>query len=69
MEHPGDIALIGNPECSEGTTIQQQLSDLKQELHLVSEDKWRNIPEVISHARIRNQRNARLENFTYDKDD
>ena len=43
--------------------IQQQFSDLKRELNLVSEDDWKNIPEV-GDARNRKQRNARLEKFT-----
>ena len=54
--------------CQECPKIQQQFSDLKEELHLVSEEEWRNIPEAIPHARNRNKRNARLER-TYDNDE
>ncbi|XP_001951091.1 pre-mRNA-processing factor 6 [Acyrthosiphon pisum] len=43
--------------------IQQQFSDLKRGLTMVSEDEWRNIPEV-GDARNRKQRNPRAEKFT-----
>lgn len=43
--------------------IQQQFSDLKRGLVLLSEDEWKNIPEV-GDARNRKQRNPRSEKFT-----
>nr|SVE74961.1 EOG090X017X [Daphnia dolichocephala] len=44
--------------------IQQQFSDLKRELSVVSEDEWKNIPEV-GDARNRKQRlHGRREKFT-----
>lgn len=43
--------------------IQQQFSDLKRDLASVSEDEWKNIPEV-GDARNRKQRNPRAEKFT-----
>ncbi|CAF4810724.1 unnamed protein product [Pieris macdunnoughi] len=43
--------------------IQQQFSDLKRELKMVSEDEWSAIPEV-GDARNRKQRNPRAEKFT-----
>nr|XP_032518836.1 pre-mRNA-processing factor 6 [Danaus plexippus plexippus] len=43
--------------------IQQQFSDLKRELKMVSEDEWAAIPEV-GDARNRKQRNPRAEKFT-----
>ncbi|CAD6208449.1 GSCOCG00003461001-RA-CDS [Cotesia congregata] len=43
--------------------IQQQFSDLKRELINVSEDEWKNVPEV-GDARNRKQRNPRAEKFT-----
>lgn len=43
--------------------IQQQFSDLKRDLITVSEDEWRNVPEV-GDVRNRKQRNARAEKFT-----
>uniref|UniRef100_A0A1Y1M7J4 Pre-mRNA-processing factor 6 n=1 Tax=Photinus pyralis TaxID=7054 RepID=A0A1Y1M7J4_PHOPY len=43
--------------------IQQQFSDLKRDLITVSDDEWRNVPEV-GDARNRKQRNPRAEKFT-----
>lgn len=43
--------------------IQQQFSDLKRGLVTVSEDEWRNVPEV-GDARNRKIRNPRAERFT-----
>lgn len=43
--------------------IQQQFSDLKRELVNVSEEEWKNVPEV-GDARNRKQRNPRAEKFT-----
>ncbi|KAI4456602.1 pre-mrna splicing factor [Holotrichia oblita] len=43
--------------------IQQQFSDLKRELSQVTEDEWKNVPEV-GDARNRKQRNPRAEKFT-----
>lgn len=43
--------------------IQQQFSDLKRGLVNVTDDEWRNIPEV-GDARNRKQRNPRPEKFT-----
>ncbi|XP_068081412.1 pre-mRNA-processing factor 6 [Anabrus simplex] len=43
--------------------IQQQFSDLKRGLVCVSEDEWRNIPEV-GDSRNRKMRNPRMEKFT-----
>nr|SVE69638.1 EOG090X017X [Eubosmina coregoni] len=43
--------------------IQQQFSDLKRELSVVSEDEWKNIPEV-GDARNRKQRSTRQDKFT-----
>ncbi|XP_071451634.1 pre-mRNA-processing factor 6 [Hetaerina americana] len=43
--------------------IQQQFSDLKRGLVSVSEDEWRNVPEV-GDARNRKIRNPRAEKFT-----
>lgn len=43
--------------------IQQQFSDLKRELVNVTEDEWKNVPEV-GDARNRKQRNPRAEKFT-----
>lgn len=43
--------------------IQQQFSDLKRDLVKVSEDEWKNVPEV-GDARNRKQRNPRAEKFT-----
>lgn len=43
--------------------IQQQFSDLKRALKTVTDDDWKNIPEV-GDARNRKQRNPRAEKFT-----
>ncbi|XP_013148071.1 PREDICTED: pre-mRNA-processing factor 6 [Papilio polytes] len=43
--------------------IQQQFSDLKRELKVVTEEEWAAIPEV-GDARNRKQRNPRAEKFT-----
>uniref|UniRef100_T1JN63 Pre-mRNA-processing factor 6 n=1 Tax=Strigamia maritima TaxID=126957 RepID=T1JN63_STRMM len=43
--------------------IQQQFSDLKRKLSEVSEDDWKNVPEV-GDARTKKQRNPRSEKFT-----
>ncbi|KAG1674074.1 Pre-mRNA-processing factor 6 [Nymphon striatum] len=43
--------------------IQQQFSDLKRKLVEVSEDDWKNIPDV-GDVRNKKQRNPRLEKFT-----
>ncbi|XP_036139924.1 pre-mRNA-processing factor 6 isoform X2 [Monomorium pharaonis] len=43
--------------------IQQQFSDLKRELVNVTEDEWKNVPEV-GDARNRKQRNPRTDKFT-----
>ncbi|XP_023221900.1 pre-mRNA-processing factor 6-like [Centruroides sculpturatus] len=43
--------------------IQQQFSDLKRDLASVTEDDWKNIPEV-GDARNKRQRNPRAERFT-----
>ncbi|KAF7282681.1 pre-mRNA processing factor 6 [Rhynchophorus ferrugineus] len=43
--------------------IQQQFSDLKRELVKVSDDEWRNVPDV-GDARNKKQRNPRAEKFT-----
>ncbi|XP_057325398.1 pre-mRNA-processing factor 6 [Microplitis mediator] len=43
--------------------IQQQFSDLKRDLINVSEDEWKNVPEV-GDSRNRKQRNPRAEKFT-----
>lgn len=43
--------------------IQQQFSDLKRDLVTLSENEWKNIPEV-GDARNRKQRNPRSEKFT-----
>ncbi|XP_076670818.1 pre-mRNA processing factor 6 [Andrena cerasifolii] len=43
--------------------IQQQFSDLKRELVNVTEEEWKNVPEV-GDARNRKQRNPRAEKFT-----
>lgn len=43
--------------------IQQQFSDLKRDLASVTEDDWKNIPEV-GDARNKRQRNPRPERFT-----
>lgn len=43
--------------------IQQQFSDLKRDLGTVSDDDWKNIPEV-GDGRNRKQRNPRAERFT-----
>ncbi|XP_045477612.1 pre-mRNA-processing factor 6 [Harmonia axyridis] len=43
--------------------IQQQFSDLKRDLINVSEDEWKNVPEV-GDARNKKERNPRNEKFT-----
>ena len=43
--------------------IQQTFSDLKRDLALVTEDAWKNIPEV-GDGRNRKQRNPQREKFT-----
>ncbi|XP_017782698.1 PREDICTED: pre-mRNA-processing factor 6 [Nicrophorus vespilloides] len=43
--------------------IQQQFSDLKRDLVMVSDEEWKNVPEV-GDARNRKQRNPRAEKFT-----